>query len=215
VVRAILFSKRNPKWFAYVENGYVVDTPASLPDAVWYILLALGTFLATKFWDWWRKQQEDTREYRQEQRSKKAEYERQHDDQVVAALHESSLAMQQVSGAVQSVSATVSKVMEYLEEMSHRDATLQGFHMTLRAEMHGGIQRIEQELARIRERQEQIGSELLAYAMGRDPQRTTDRATLERELAEAQEQLERYRGIPADEVESRWNRHHDDFGGAS
>jgi hypothetical protein len=80
--------------------------------------------------------------------------------------------------------------------------------------MHGGIQRIEQELARIRERQEQIGSELLAYAMGRDPQRTTDRATLERDLAAAQEQLERYRGIPVDEVESRWDRH-DDFGGSS
>jgi hypothetical protein len=191
-----------------------VDTPATLPDAVWYILAALGTFLATKFWDWWKEQQDDTREYRQDQRSKKAEYERKHDDQVVAALHESSLAMQQVSNAVQSVSGTVSKVMEYLEEMSHRDATLQGFHMTLRAEVHGGMERIEQELARIRERQEQIGSELLAYAMGRDPQRMTDRATLERDLATAQRQLAHYRGIPVDEVESRWDIH-DDFGGAS
>jgi hypothetical protein len=123
--------------------------------------------------------------------------------------------MQQVSSAVQSVSGMVSKVMDHLEEMSHRDATLQGFHMTLRAEIHGGMERIEQELARIRERQEQIGSELLAYAMGRDPRRMTDRATLERDLVEAREQLERYRGIPADEVESRWNNHHDDFGGSS
>jgi citrate synthase len=184
-----------------------VESPENWPAVIWYVVTALGVWFGKDVWGWLKAQMSDTREYEQKRQSERDTYERQHDEQLVQAFHSNALAMQQVSVAVESVSRSVDGVMDHLDGMAHRDSTIQNFLMTMRAEVHGELTTIEEQLTVIRQRQEQIGSELLAYAMGRTPTRRDDYTTLQLELESARAELQRQREFLTGEDEEvpRWN----------
>lgn len=180
------------------------ELPGNFITALWMIMLAVGGFVSSKVWDWWRNNADDTREFQQKQQLDELAYARQHNQQVLETLKDNAVAMQQVSIAVTNVSAAVGKVMEYLEEMSHREASLQSFLIGLRDDTRRGFAE-----------QKQITSEILAYAMGREPQRATDYTTLLKDLEARNKELEELRlqlksgaaeTITPDSVDAAWPR---------
>jgi Glu-tRNA(Gln) amidotransferase subunit E-like FAD-binding protein len=160
-----------------------LDTPDTWLQLFWFVLVAAGAFFTTRAWDWITKDVADRREYRQRREQADTDYARSQYADSAKALHENALALQGLATAIQSM-------MEHLEGMAQRDEEIQRFLMVSREKTDSRIEHSIQRLSDIQHRQEQIGSELLAYAMGKDPQRRTDYTVLQQRVKEQADEIE-------------------------
>jgi hypothetical protein len=158
----------------------MMEEPQSWLQFAWYALLLGGGFVGREVWVWFKDR--DKYERQREQTERKHEYEEQR--QITRVLQDNAVAQQQLASAVKGVS-------EYLEGMAHRDESIQNFLMVFRSDFAAAIERINLQLTHLHKRHEAIGSELLAYAMGKTPERASDYTTLLRKYQEQTSELDR------------------------
>jgi hypothetical protein len=158
----------------------MMEEPQSWLQFAWYALLLGGGFVGREVWVWFKDR--DKYERQREQSERKHEYEEQR--QITRVLQDNAVSQQQLASAVKGVS-------EYLEGMAHRDESIQNFLMVFRSDFAAAIERINLQLTHLHKRHEAIGSELLAYAMGKTPERASDYTTLLRKYQEQTAELDR------------------------
>lgn len=177
------------------------ELPSSLAAAVWFIVISIGGFLSKQVWDWWRKSSDDTREFEQQQRAENRQYHRQYEERLLEVLSNNARANDRVDQAVKGMVRAVEGMMSYLEDMSLRDERMQHHLMLIQERNKANHTAIADALEHITKRQDQIASEVFAYAIGRTPERATDYTTLIRRVEEQEAEIRTLRGksyTPAD-----------------
>jgi hypothetical protein len=159
--------------------GYM-EEPQTWLQFAWYAALLVGGFVGREVWVWFKDR--DKYERQREQTERQHEHEEQR--QITKVLQDNAVSQQHLANAVKGVS-------DYLEGMAHRDESIQNFLMVFRSDFSAAIERVNLQLTHLHKRHEAIGSELLAYAMGKTPERANDYTTLLRKFQEQTAELDR------------------------